>query len=167
MIKSFAKTLLLVFLFSTATYATNTDTAPMGASLELFAPLDVELRANMLLPSIFADQTPGTFTSEDTTSIPSGHNGRNALVCVKGEPGTQYSLFLKSGSTTITTATITNGTTNLTVSLSIVGDATGRPLDGSGANCAEIRGSVNIPTMVESGHYVSEHGSVTVEVSYD
>ena len=158
MVRSFAKTLLSIFLLSTTAYAVD-----MDGKLEIYAPIELEVKRQMVLPSVFVDYT-GVITSEDSTSIPSGHNGTNAIVCLNGEPNKQYSLNFKEG------VLIFYNKDEINVSLKMgtgSGNMKNRKLSTAGGDCATIRGEVTLTGQTIPGHYVNNTGGLQVDAVYD
>jgi hypothetical protein len=162
MVRSFAKILLSIFLVSTAAYA-----ADMDGKLEIYAPLEIEVKRHMVLPSVFVDHT-GKVSSEDNSSIPSGHNGTNAIVCINGEANKQYTLsfpdYVNIGRAGSPNADY------IQVELSMgngAGGKTNRKLSTAGGDCASIMGAATLNGITLPGHYVNITGSVPIEAMYD
>ncbi|MFH1223413.1 MAG: DUF4402 domain-containing protein [Pseudomonadota bacterium] len=151
----FLRAIIPILLLPVSVYAVS-----MAGSIQIYAPLVITVNANMTLPSVYTDTT-GTVTSEDTSSIPGGTDGVNAAIGITGEVSKQYSLVFNASTT------ITNGTDNLTVNLSMGtggGNKTGRTLSGGGTDSTTIKGSVTLSGTRSRGAY---SGSFAVTASYD
>ena len=161
MVRSFAKTLLSIFLLSTTAYAVD-----MDGKLEIYAPIELEVKRQMVLPSVFVDHT-GKVSSEDNSSIPSGRNGTNAMVCINGEPNKQYTLSFPNY-VYIGRKDIAANEIQLELLMGTgAGEKTGRKLSTAGGDCASIKAAATLNGVTLPGHYVNIAGSVPIEAMYD